>query len=858
MRHRTKNSLRETVWALSGCALVILGVILVARMPAFASETSLRQEQPCNTGWRFKRQASPGAAIESEFVGAEKTDYDDTSWEQIVLPHTWDATADNPFTVPHHFRGLGWYRRSFMLPSEWTGRRIAIRFKGVFQIADVWINGHHLGTHVGGFTGFQFDMTGYLNWNGANVLAVRVNDVLDPNIVPANETNVPGYGGIYRTVSIEVTDPVHVVPNGIWVSTEKSGAGSIVQARTWVINSDRSPHEVRVKNAIEDENGQTAASFESVASIPPGETKQFDGRSQTLANDHLWSPDSPYLYHLATTVLIDGRTIDAVTTPFGIRYMDHDSVHGFLLNGKPINLHGVDRRQDYGFLGDAVPEAIGVRDIEWIKEMGANFIRTAHYPQDPAVIEACDRLGILVWEEVPNIKIYVYPPSADRTDPAYTERFPRALMANIKQQLREMIERDRNHPSIIMWGFADDLSRYHYPQDFVELSNFTHSMDASRWTAGRAPHVTDIIDATSSANLLKEHQEHPERKYVWNEWGEFEAERGREGKPFFDSPHPNPRSDVSFSDSDAALLIEGYWAQWMALPWLGTAKWSMFDTGELNAVGSMSLWIRDREGKVDFRWPFDDYLGVSDMWRLPKSSFYFLQSQWTEKPMVHIVGHWNWQGSNVKRTVRVYSNADTVELFLNNRSLGVHRPASMDRVWRDFHAVIDQYHTNDEFNQDRLPGANLKHPPFVWDEVPSEPGTLVAVARKRNEVVRDEVRTAGTAARIVLKPDKKLLASDGADVSFIEADVVDSAGNVVPDAQPWIKFTVDGPARLLGTTEIDAISGIAAINLQNTGQAGEIVVHATSPGLQAGSASISCGDTQSSSRVGDVHRATPR
>src|SRR6516225_5843673 len=154
MRHRTKNSLREIVWALSGCALVILGVILVARMPAFASETSLRQEQPCNTGWRFKRQASPGAAIESEFVGAEKTDYDDTSWEQIVLPHTWDATADNPFTVPHHFRGLGWYRRSFMLPSEWTGRRIAIRFKGVFQIADVWINGHHLGTHVGGFTGF--------------------------------------------------------------------------------------------------------------------------------------------------------------------------------------------------------------------------------------------------------------------------------------------------------------------------------------------------------------------------------------------------------------------------------------------------------------------------------------------------------------------------------------------------------------------------------------------------------------------------------------------------------------------------------------------------------------------------------
>jgi beta-galactosidase len=837
----------------------MLVLVLAAFMPAFASETPLRQEQPCNTDWRFRRQASPGAAIEPEFVGAEKSDYDDTSWKPIALPHTWDATADNPFTVPHHFRGVGWYRRSFRVRANWTGRRVAIRFKGVFQIADVWINGHHLGTHVGGFTGFEFDMTDYLNWNGANVLAVRVNDVLDPNIAPANETNVPGYGGIYRTASIEVTDPVHVAPNGTWLSTEKSGAGSIVHVRTWVINSDKSPRDVRVKNVIEDENGQTVASFESAGSIMPAETKQFDGRSQAIANEHLWSPDSPYLYQLATTVLIEGRTTDTLTVPFGIRYMDHDSEHGFLLNGKPINLHGVDRRQDYGFLGDAVPEAIGVRDIEWIKHMGANFIRTAHYPQDPAVIEACDRLGILVWEEVPNIKIYVYPPSADRTEPAYTERFPRGLMANIKQQLREMIERDRNHPSIIMWGFADDLSLYHYPEDFVELSNFTHSLDVSRWTAGRAPHVTDIIDATSSENLLKEHLDHPERKYVWNEWGAFEAERGREGKPFFDRPHPDPGSDVSFSDSDAALLIEGYWTQWMALPWLGTAKWCMFDTGELNAVGSMSLWTRDGEGKVNFRWPFDDYLGVSDMWRLPKNGFYFLQSQWTEKPMVHIVGHWNWPDPNAKRTVRVYSNADTVELFLNNRPLGVQHPATMDRVWRDFHRVIDRYDAKDEFNQERLPGSTLKHPPFIWDDVPSEPGTLVAVAHKGNDRVRDEVRTAGPAARIVLKPEKKMLASDGADVSFIEADVVDSAGTVVPDARPWIKFTAEGPGRLLGATEIDAISGIAAINVQNTGQPGEVVVRATSPGLQAGSAQISTGETQRSSpRVQGAHAAADK
>jgi beta-galactosidase len=588
-----------------------------------------------------------------------------------------------------------------------------------------------------------------------------------------------------------------------------------------------------------DAQHNSVASSDASASLGANEEKEVVQTFRPLPDSHLWSPQIPYLYQLVSRLESNGSTVDDLTTPFGIRFVSHDPVHGFLLNGKPINLHGANRRQDYGFLGDAVPEAMGERDIRIIKEMGANFIRTSHYPQDPAVLAACDRLGILVWEEVPNIKIYLYPPSGDRTAPTETERFPRAYISSVKQQIREMIERDRSHPSIIIWGFADDLSLYHYPEDFTELTNFTHSLDSSRWTAGRVPpNVTDIIDATSIPELVKHHMAHPEGKYIWNEWGAFASERGREGSPFYQKLPADPGSNVSMSDSDAALLLEGYWMQWSAMPWLGTVKWCMFDTGELNAVQTQSLWTRQRDDKVTLRWPFNDYYGVADMWRLPKEGYYLLQSQWTEKPMVHIVGHWTQPAMpGTKRTVRVYSNAESVELLLNGRSLGVRQSASLDRVWRDFHAYIDQFQSPDEFSAPLLPGAKLDHGPFIWDDVLYEPGTLIAIAKKAGATVRHELRTPGAPARVLLKTEKDTLAPE--DVSFIEADVVDSEGTIVPDARPWIHFNIEGPGRILGgVDDLDAITGIAALNVQTTAGKGEITITATSPGLGSGSVRI--------------------
>ncbi len=789
-----------------------------------------RLTKTLNTGWRFKRQGTPGAGIEPEFVGAERPGYNDSAWQNIVVPHTWDASPDNPFAVTGHFRGVGWYRRGLEVPQGWSGRRLLMHFNGVFQIADAWVNGRHVGRHVGGYTSFAFDVTDAVEFGKTNAVTVKVDDVLNPFIAPAEERNVANYGGIYRSVWLEVMDPVHVQYNGTWVTFEGDPDRPVVRIRTWLENQSGSSRTVRVESEVVDGAGQSRAKLQAHAEIGSGQEKSFDQKTEVISDPQLWSPDSPHLYRLVTTLFEGDRALDRWVTRFGIRFMGHDASVGFTLNGKPINLHGVDRRQDYGFLGAALPEAIGIRDVRLMKEMGVNFFRTSHYPQDPAVLNTCDELGILVWEEVPNLAVHIYPPPEEGYQPVYTTRFPWPLMDNIKSQLKEMVARDRNRPSVIIWGFADDLSPYRYAEDFVELSDYTHSLDPARWTAGRCPHVTDIVDASSTRDLLEVYKKHPEKKYIWNEWGAIPCERGREG------PALVARGRIrAISDSEMALVQEGYLMQWNALPWLGTAKWCMFDCGEPNGSCTPTLWERD-DGRLSLRWPFNDYLGVSDMWRIPKNAYFFLRSQWTEKPMIHIVGHWTLpEERDHTRAVRIYSNCDTVELFLDGHSLGVHKPVTQERVWQDFQLLVEKYREAEEFREQfstgRLPGSHLQHPPFVWDEVAYRPGALLAIGKKGGVTVRHELRTAGAAKSILLKPDKKFFVADGSDVVFIEADVVDSAGTVVPTARNWITFSSEGPGRLLGTATIDAITGVVAINVQSTGEAGGIVIKAESPGL---------------------------
>jgi beta-galactosidase len=239
-----------------------------------------------NPSWRFKHQETPGAGVEPEFLGAAQPGYNDSSWETVVVPHTWDATADNPFCVTNHFRGLAWYRREVEIPDSWRRRRVWIEFKAVFQVADVYVNGHHVGQHVGGFTGFGFDITDHLKFDASNLIAVHVNDVLVPTIAPANETNVPGYGGIYRSVSLVAIDLLHVERNGTWVTTEPAGNEVNVRVRTWIQNQSGEQRDFRLESLIQDARGRTAGKLEASGSLGPKEIKEIC-RAVESPSDHL-------------------------------------------------------------------------------------------------------------------------------------------------------------------------------------------------------------------------------------------------------------------------------------------------------------------------------------------------------------------------------------------------------------------------------------------------------------------------------------------------------------------------------------------------------------------------------------------
>jgi beta-galactosidase len=243
-----------------------------------------------NENWKFRRQASPGSGTEPEFVGAEQLSYNDSSWATLWLPHTWDATPDNPFATSGHFHGVGWYRTRFEAPAVWTGRKVWLHFKGAFQVTDVWVNGEHAGQHIGGYTSFAFDVTRLLRPGRSNLVAVKVDSMPSVFIAPTDETNVAQYGGIYRSVSIEVMNPLHVRYDGIWITFEGGPDKPVVRIRTWVVNQGRQARQIRLESSVLDAHGQLTTKVEASAETGPGEEKAFDQRTEAISNAHLWSP----------------------------------------------------------------------------------------------------------------------------------------------------------------------------------------------------------------------------------------------------------------------------------------------------------------------------------------------------------------------------------------------------------------------------------------------------------------------------------------------------------------------------------------------------------------------------------------
>ena len=388
----------------------IVAAGLAMPWPVLAGETAFtRRRANFNAGWLFRRQARGGGAlgsfdrnatlgaeVESEFLHAQETAFTDSSWEQIFLPHTWNA-SDGSDEVAGYFRGLGWYRKHFVLGEELRGKRIFLEFEGVNQVAELWLNGKRVGEHKGGYTSFEFDVTTAAQFGaGGNVLTVKVNNLYDLNIAPTIKTDLTFYGGIYRDVWLRITEPVYVA-EAYWQTPSVSETAATIDVFASVGNPEKRAGEYQIVHEILDAQSNVVGKASArISAAGQGPLKQ----TIRISNPRLWSPDSPYLYRIRTSLVEGSRTWDTSEIPLGLRWFSFDADKGFFLNGKRLQLQGTTWHQSYPGMGDALPNSRHYADMKGIREMGCNFFRTSHYPHDPAVIEACDQLGLLVLEEL--------------------------------------------------------------------------------------------------------------------------------------------------------------------------------------------------------------------------------------------------------------------------------------------------------------------------------------------------------------------------------------------------------------------------------------------------------------------------
>lgn len=656
----------------------VLRLLALALLAAPAVAPAQRVRYTINDGWRYRADGV-------EF--AEKAWLNDAGWERVHVPHTWNA-IDVFDDVESYRRGIGWYRKRLVLPDSLRGRRLFLHFEGANQTADVYVNGAYAGSHAGGYTAFTVDVTRHVRWDapgGEQLVAVKVDNSHDPRLAPLS-VGFALYGGIYRDVWLVATDPVHVTmadhgSSGVYVTTPRvTREAGEARVRGALTNAGGAPRTLRVVATVRDAAGARVAEGTTTVRVAPGAEGTFQVALPAVRAPRLWSPDDPYLYAVATEVWDGDRLADRVTSPLGFRWFRLDADSGFFLNGRRTQLRGTNRHQDLAGFGSALSDRQHVRDLEIVKAMGANFLRLAHYPQDPAVLEAADRLGLLIWEEVPVVN-YITPGTE--------------FAANSERMLREMIRQHHNHPSVVMWGtmnevflWSEEAARVQRITDSTyagETRAFAQAMYrlAKREDPARAVAMAihgsadyDLFGISDAADVLGLN--------LYNGWygGRFEELGGtldrrrqrRPAQPILISEYGsgselrlNATAPERFDHSGTwhRLFHESYLRQVRARPWMvGSAVWNQFDFSQPH-IGETT--------------PHMNKKGLFTFDRRPKDVYYMYQANWTTAPMAYAATRdWAIRGavgdSGAAHAVDVYSNLDRVELLVNGRSLGARTP----------------------------------------------------------------------------------------------------------------------------------------------------------------------------------------
>jgi beta-galactosidase len=748
---------------------------------------------------------------------------DDSHWRQLNLPHDWSIEGSFSQSNPAGTGGgalpggIGWYRKTFTLPATAKGKLVFIEFDGVYRNSEVWINGHYLGKRPYGYSSFTYDLTPHLNFGAKpNVIAVRVDNAQQPN------SRWYSGSGIYRNVWLTTLDPVHVEHWGTYVTTpavNNQSAGVLV--KTKITNRSNSAAPVALTTIIQDATGREVARATERA-VSQAEVSQ----TLKVSSPMLWSDERPYLYKVVSQLEQAGRVVDRYETPLGIRTFRFDVDKGFFLNGKPVKIRGVCNHHDLGPLGAAVNTRALERQLEMLKAMGVNGIRTSHNPPAPELLELTDRLGFIVMDEAFDVwKI-------KKTQFDYHLDFDEWH----KRDLEDMVLRDRNHPSVIMWSIGNEVMEQwgKNPEGgriSRELGAIIRNLDRTRpvTSACNGVSVDNPLITDGDLDLVGTNYHHdktgnlqqmfPGRPIIGAETNSAVASRGSYKMPSNEllrwpmnekeALKLGPTYECSAYDNSVVAWGAGHEEMW------NLVRKHDFYSG-------MFIWTGwDYLGEpTPFPWPaVSSYFGIIDRAGFPKDAFYMYQSIWTSQPVLHLLPHWNWQqGENVD--VVAYFNADEVELFLNGRSQGTKRKQGdeMQVFWR------------------------LRY----------EPGVLKAVSRKNGQVVLTrEIRTAGEPARIVLVPDRKVIKADGIDLSFVTVKIVDRNGTLVPSADNLVKFELVGEASIAAVDNGHQIShepfkakqrkafhGLALAIVQAKQKPGRIVLKATTDGLPPASVVI--------------------
>jgi len=769
-------------------------------------------------------------------LGDEKTasdiNFNDSQWRLLDLPHDWSIEGEFKSTEPtgggggYLPTGIGWYRKQFALPSSVKGKQVSIQFDGVYMNSEVWINGHHLGKRPNGYISFVYDLTPYLT-SGKNTLAVRVDNSAQPN------SRWYSGSGIYRHVWLNITNPLHIAQWGTYVTTpEVTAASATVSIKTKIENTGAITNNATLTSTLIDENGHEVASNNVPFSLNEKAMGEFTQQIPVTA-PALWSVNAPHLYTLHSVIKSGDKIIDEFQSTFGIRKLEYSAVNGFMLNGERVKMNGVCLHHDGGCVGAAVPIKIWQERLQLLKNMGCNAIRTSHNPPAPEFLDLCDKMGFLVMDEA----FDVWESGKVKND--YHLYFDEWSQIDVADQ----IHRDRNHPSVVLWSAGNEIPDQTNDKGVELIKGLLatfHREDPTR-------PVTTANDDIAADN----HSTKIEFMDAEDIVGYNYVDRWHERRELFyaidHADHPNWK--MIGTEDDAVRNAAEYS--------LGKDMNTVKANYAAGMVRAEQLWkyIAVHDNVIgDFMWTGIDYLGEArwpgkgassgeiDMINNPKDGYYFYQSQWTNKPVLHILPHWNWPGREGQiMPVLAYTNCDTVELFINGKSYGI-------KVQE-----FPRQGNSGAWNKYAKPYVNITTADLhlEWD-VAYQSGTIKAVGRKNGkQVVVDEIHTTGKPAALRLTADTGKVNANGSDVALVKVDVIDENGNIVPNANNPIHFTVTGNGKLLGIdngnqqddasfklSDRNAFNGHAYAVVQANRKPGEIMLAVSADGLKPATVNI--------------------